>query len=126
MKFCFKHQVRRQVHSQRLVGKLGFKIFALNVQAQSTHVRVVTRQLFDVPVKGFENALPAPFGRDVDALNPPEMRVPPVAPFPGDEKLTDNFSGNFSDVVRTVCRLRKNRLHALGQQVVVQILFSVS
>jgi hypothetical protein len=56
----------------------------IDIEAKATDIVAAFCELIDVIEKGPKNPLAAKCLDDVDALNPPEISVSPIAPFVGD------------------------------------------
>src|SRR5262245_30878430 len=76
---AFHYQVARPVHTQLEVRLLRPLVLLLDVEPQADHLRVLLRQRGDVFVQRPEDAAAAGLRPDVDALDPPEPAVAPVA-----------------------------------------------
>src|SRR6516164_3453513 len=63
-----------------------------------------------------EDALTPKFLNDIDALNPPEIAVPPITPFISDEQLPDNpafpMAQFFSDEINSSGPVLEQLAHA--------------
>ena len=75
-------------HAQGLVGLLGAEVAILDVEPQADDVGAAGL-VVDVPVESPEDALAAEVGLNIDALQPPDPAVAPVAPLAGDGRLAD-------------------------------------
>jgi len=85
-----EHRVAAGLHSKGLVGLLGAKVAVLDVEPQAHDVGGGCQGLIvNMPVQSLEDAVAAEAGLDIDALQPPDPAVPPVAPLAGDGGLAD-------------------------------------
>ena len=68
------------------------------------------------------HALPAPLGIDIDALDPPELTIPPIAPLIRDETLSDNRTTRsmFCYVERSPIGTLEDGQSALPEPIAVQ------
>src|SRR6202008_4115594 len=85
-----EHQVARLLHSERAVGRLRAAVLALDVQPETAHPGVARGKLLDVAIEALVDAFAPPLRPHVDALDPPEFAVLPIAPFLGEEKRADD------------------------------------
>src|SRR5712692_4452951 len=90
-KIHFIDLVVRSRQADPFIGLFGPGIAGLHVKPQPAYDRALGRQPPDVRVERLKDALPAPAPRHIDALDPPEETVAPVAPFRRDEQLADNL-----------------------------------
>ena len=85
-----EHRVAAGLHSKGLVGLLGAKVAVLDVEPQADDVGGGCQGLaVNMPVQSLEDAVAAEAGLDIDASQPPDPAVPPVAPLAGDGGLAD-------------------------------------
>src|SRR5687767_8463581 len=82
----FEDKVARLLHAKRTIGRLRTRVLALDVQAKATDPRILRGELPHMQVQALVDALAAEIGMHVDALDPPEVAVSPVAPLLGDEQ----------------------------------------
>ena len=85
-----ENRVTSGLHSQRLIGALRGLIGVFDVEPKADHVGVATRFLLDVLIERAKDPAAAIRLGDIDALQPPDPAVAPVAPFAGDRGLADN------------------------------------
>lgn len=77
-------------------------------------------------MQGSVDTLASPCGVYVDALDPPELSVSPIAPFVGDEQLSHDYCIERSslpqvcDVKPAVLRLFEDRLSSLSQECLIE------
>lgn len=62
--------------------------------------------------QGAKNPLAAEFFHDIDALNPPEIPVAPIAPFVSDQQLAGSHPVTFGNEVNALGRILQQRHHA--------------
>jgi len=74
-------------------------VILLDVQAQADDLRVGRRQGLDVGIQGAKDAPAARLGTDVDALDPPDPAVAPVAPPARQHQLAHDTAGFLGDEV---------------------------
>src|SRR5271157_781647 len=85
-----EHRVAAGLHSKGLVGLLGAEVAVLDVKPQADDVEGGCQGLVvNMPVQSLEDALAAEIGLDIDALQPPDPAVAPVAPLACDGRLAD-------------------------------------
>ncbi len=65
----------------------GF-VFPLHVQADAAAIDIGCTEFLNVQKESAEHASAAKIGMHIDALNPPEFAVSPIAPFKGMSRLT--------------------------------------
>src|SRR3970040_2578559 len=97
-KIDFEQFIRSLLHSQSLVCFLCPFILFLGVQTQSANILPALCFPFNELKQCLENPLPPVFLQYVNALNPPERPVPPIAPLIGDHKLSDDPPPSFRHV----------------------------
>ena len=108
------HLIRRPFQAERLIGPAGRVIVALNVQANADHLRVVLGRLLHVLEQRTKDAAPPRLGPDVDALNPPEPTVAPVAPFVSDAELADDWAAVLRQKITPLGAVAERLAHAGG------------
>ena len=59
----------------------------------------------DVLEQRAKNSLPAKIFFHVNALNPPEISIPPIAPFTSDEQLAGDLAVEFGKEISSFCRI---------------------
>ncbi len=62
-------------------------ILALHVEADAAAIDIGFTEFLNVHKVSSEHALTAKIGMHIDALNPPDLAVPPIAPFKTYERL---------------------------------------
>ena len=97
------------LHPEARVGLLRDAVLALDVEAEAAHTRVARGLALGVVVEPAVDAAPPVVGPDVDALNPPEEAVAPVAPLVGEHHRADRggpalAGGVLGDDVEAVLR----------------------
>jgi hypothetical protein len=79
------------------------------------------RPLFDGLMQATVHATPPPSGLDIDALDPPKLGIPPIAPFIRDETLSDHGTARMlGHVERSAIGPLEDSQRALPQSVGVQ------
>jgi len=68
-------------HAELGVDRAGGSIVPFHVKAKPTHLRVALGSGLDRVIQGSIDAAFAELGWNIDALDPPENPVSPVAPF---------------------------------------------
>jgi hypothetical protein len=71
-------------HAQSFVGFASGMVMGIDIKAEAANIVAGFCELIDVVVQSSKNALATKFFFDVNALNPPEIPIPPIAPFVGD------------------------------------------
>ncbi len=84
----FVDVVAAGLHAQGPIRLLRPVVLLFDVESEADHIGQGKRLGPDLLVQGAEDALAAGLGEYVDALEPPEPAVPPVAPFAGNRRLT--------------------------------------
>src|SRR5713226_519760 len=79
-KIHFIDFVVRSRQADPFISLFGPGIIGFDVEPQPAYVRALGRQPAHVRVQRSKDALPAPALRHIDALDPPEETVAPVAP----------------------------------------------
>ncbi len=59
-----------------------------------------------------KNSAAAKLLHDIDALNPPEISIAPVAPFVGEQQLADGFAAAFRDEINSFRGVTEQGAHA--------------
>jgi hypothetical protein len=59
-----------------------------------------------------EDTVAAEFLLHINTLKPPEVAVPPIAPFVGDHDLADHHAVQFSNVIKTLGRVAEQGFDA--------------
>jgi hypothetical protein len=81
----------RALHAVRAVRGLGAAVVALDVEPKTTN-RALFRCLgLQVAIEPPIDTSPSERGQHVDALDPPEIAVSPVAPFPRHHRCGDDM-----------------------------------
>ena len=105
----FHHMVVGPRKPKLFIGGVGVAIFGLDIQSDADDVAVVLGLLFEMAIETLEDAGSAMFGMDIDALNPPEESVSPIAPLESEGDLADDLAREFGEVVsalRGICQQR--------------------
>jgi hypothetical protein len=95
----FHHVVMRFREAQSPVRRLGLAIFILHVQTDAHDIAGLERHRLQPPEQRLEHSLPTMGFEDVDALHPPQVAVPPIAPFAGMSELPDDDAIDFCDQI---------------------------
>ena len=98
--------VTRVGHAEFFVNGLARRIFFFDIKAQPLYLRIVAGQGFDMLVEFFENPLPTVIRVNVDALNPPQVAVAPIAPLVSDHRLADYRALDLRDKITALVRLK--------------------
>src|SRR6185503_15133813 len=98
--------------SEPLVELAGALVVALDIKAQSAGIVARLCLLMNVLIERLEHAARTPVCADIDALNPPEESIAPVAPLEGDHQLTDNFASGLGDPVGSFVPVGEHCIHA--------------
>src|SRR5262249_52848097 len=98
-RISLQQQIIGDLHAQPSIRLLRGLIMAIHVKPDPNHVRSLPRRPLHMIVQGLEHAFAACVGTDVDALDPPEPAIAPVAPFPGHHHLAENFTVLFADEI---------------------------
>ena len=117
--FVFKQRVLGLVHSQLAVDLGRGAVGAVDVEPQAANIGALKTNLSNMPVQSLKHAVPAMFAGDVHALNPPEIRVAPVAPFAGHHCLPDHVPLDLGHEVSPPARILERVSHAGSGRVVV-------
>src|SRR3989442_10681757 len=92
-------EVVRALHPRSAIGGLRAAIVVLDVETKADHGAVSRRELSDVCIHPAIDAAPAVLRVDIDALDPPEVAVSPVAPFLGDHQRADHPAAQLGHAV---------------------------
>src|SRR5438128_2700451 len=74
-------EVVRALHAGGAIRRLRAPVGSLYVQAEAAHGALLGRERLKGTIQPLVDAAPAVLGAHVDALDPPEVAVSPVAPF---------------------------------------------
>src|SRR5690242_8685027 len=96
------------VHAQPRVDLLRARVAFVHVQPYAAHAGVGVGQSLHVSVQSFVHASSARFRRDVDALNPPDNAIAPIAPFISNQRRNDDATVLLADQVKAVPWVGKN------------------
>ena len=90
----------------------------VDVEPEPANIGAGFGELIDVIEKGAKDALAAKAFGDVDALNPPEVAIAPIAPFVSDEQLADDDAFavclGFGNKVGAFCGIAQKRENAVA------------
>ena len=95
----FKNFVVGLFESQLVIRLAGAVIVGFDVEPQIWHVAFLPSQLADMLKERPEDARAAMGFGNVDALNPPNVSVAPVAPLVGDQELPGEGAVDFGNVI---------------------------
>src|SRR5260370_727889 len=95
-KIHFIDFVVRSRQADPFISLFGPDIAGLNVEPQAADLRAVGRQPAHVRVERLKDALPSRALRHIEALDPPEETIAPIAPFGSDEQLADNLRSDLA------------------------------
>ena len=82
----------RALHAGGTISRLRAPIASLHVQAETADGAVLRREHLHVPIQARVDAAAAELRLHVDALDPPEVAVSPVAPLFGDHQRGDQLA----------------------------------
>ena len=111
------------IHSEARIDLLRADIPRIDIEADSAEARVSFDETSDVFVETGIDALAAMFWRDVDALNPPDQAISPIAPLVRDERRADYSAVLLSNKVSTFRRLLKDSIYTARTRVAIEIKF---
>src|SRR5687767_6636319 len=97
-----------RVHSKRTINALRVLIALVDVETQAFDVRVSTSLILDKAVSPGEIPLPPMLRLEINAVDPPDDSVSPIAPFVSDQKRTNDLARDFADVVAPTRCVREN------------------
>src|SRR5438445_8243162 len=80
------------LHSEQLIGPLSDGVFPVNIEAYAAHLLAVPRLSFDVTEHSPKDTAPTKLLLHIDALEPPYVAVPPVAPLVSNHDLAGDFA----------------------------------
>ena len=108
--FLFKEEVRSFLHVQAAVGLLGDEIIFFDIEPESADVGLGCSQLFDETVHFTVNPFSPKTLFNINTLDPPELPVSPITPFPGHHQGADDPFFTFCNKVKTLIRFVENTL----------------
>lgn len=114
--FLVQHVVRRP-HVHATIGVLGTLVVAVDVQPEATDAGSLASCFANVIVKGLVDSLSAVVGVYVDALDPPEQAVAPIAELGRDHELADDATVHFGDEVAAERGVVEDAAYAAGDRV---------
>lgn len=91
------------------VGTLCVSVGSVHIQPKQGNTLLPGRFL-DVLIQGSENSLATSFGTDIDALQPPDPGVAPIAPFACNHDLADGLAGLFGEEITAPRGIGEGRL----------------
>src|SRR5258708_968666 len=84
------HEVVRARHAGGAIGGLRAPVVLLDVESKAHDGAIACSELPQVRIHAAVYAASPVFGNDIDALDPPEVAVSPVAPFLGHHQRADH------------------------------------
>src|SRR5262249_2991153 len=83
----------------------SYLILAFDIEAQANHLRIGARRCVNVVVHYAKDATPSRFFPNIDALNPPNPAVAPIAELKRDAQLAEDGALFFSQEVKALWRV---------------------
>jgi hypothetical protein len=103
------------VQADPLVNAFGVLVLPLDIEAQSADIFPRHGQLANMGMEGFKDSFPAEGFLDINTLNPPEIPVPPIAPFKCDQELANDPAAGLREKVKTLRRVPQDRADTVEQ-----------
>jgi hypothetical protein len=104
-----------------MVRVVGGPIVTLNVQPQADDRAIASRGVLHMAKQRAKDALAARRRHDVDALDPPEPAVAPVAVLEGDAELADNLAVALGEEIPPLAGVLQYGTHATLEERTVQL-----
>src|SRR5262249_34677475 len=89
---ALQHKVARALHAQAQIGLLRDMVLFFDIETQSDHGRIGDGRRMDMLIESTENTLAARVSADIDALDPPDPAIAPVAPLARQHQLADHLA----------------------------------
>jgi len=83
-----------------LVGFPGASVVRFHVEAQAADIGLLFGQGLNMAIERSKYSIATKLFRDINALDPPKIPVPPITPFVRDEQLACDFTIYLRDIVR--------------------------
>ena len=93
------------------IGRLRPRVAGFDIKPQAADVLPRSGQSLNVLEQRAKNPLAAKWFQHIDALNPPEISIAPVAPLARDQKLAGELAVSFCHEINSLARIVQQRLN---------------